>query len=344
MNDESESKTRGALIGAYSLSLIGHGIVFLFLWSGVWLDWERLPVPAILEVELQEPIRFEARALGPVPRPRSLPTSVTRLNRQGNDRARLRATAGVDGQAGKTPGLSPEGRSEETRETIPSAKPSRKLPGARGENDPSPPPPSSNPSSSQAVPVLLDPYAPAPGSQATAQRGLGEHNGKANGKEALTGVSPASDAVACCPRSGGEEAASKAGALAEGLRPGIGNGTGEGPGGGEERSHGGPTGVGDLDGLLLEYLHNLQRRISEHKFYPLRARRLGIEGTVTVGLTIRCDGQLDQVELIHGVPFTVLNMAAVETVQKVAPLPPLPLGTCQERMRVLIPFAYRLER
>jgi len=107
---------------------------------------------------------------------------------------------------------------------------------------------------------------------------------------------------------------------------------------------GGGNGVGEPDGRLAEYLQALRQRIIEHTSYPIRARRLGMEGAVKLALVLGCDGHLIDIESVRSSPFTVLNMAASETVKKVTPLRPLPVGTCQERMRVLIPFTYRLER
>ena len=78
--------------------------------------------------------------------------------------------------------------------------------------------------------------------------------------------------------------------------------------------------------------------------YPPAARRLGMEGAVKVAFVLGCDGQLICFELVRSSPFSVLNMAAFQTVNKDTPLPPPPVGTCQERMRVLVPFTYRLER
>lgn len=337
MDHESESKARGALVRATSLSLIGHGIVSLFLWSGVWPDLKRLPVPAILEVELQNPIRFEARAASSVSRPRSSPASARRLGGQ------RREKASVGEQAGRTPALSPNGRMDEIGGKTPSTEPLGKLTSASGESTPSHPLPSSNPSTPEVVPSLREAQAVSQDRQVPPQQGLGEDNGRWEKGEGLTGALPAPGAAVCCSRSGREGVASTEGGLTRGLQSGIGNGVGGELGGGEGGNPGG-TGARDLDRLLLDYLQTLHRRISKHSSYPLQARRLGMEGTVTVGLTVRCDGQLAQVELIQSAPFTDLNMAAFETVKKVTPLPPPPVGTCQERMRVLVPFTYRLER
>ena len=336
MDTEAGSKARGILVKAYALSFLAHGTFFFFLWSGVWPDLKRLPIPVILEVELQEPIRFEARAVGPVSRPRSSLTSVIRLG----DQRKEKASDG--GQAGKTSSHPPEEQAEAAGEKALSTEPLGKLTGVPGESALSRPPPLSNPSSSQVVQALFDAQAVSQDRQATAQNSLGEDNGKRNGGEALTGAPSASDAFVCCSRSGGEGTASMAGTLAENLRTGIGNGTGGGPGVAGEGGHEG-TGVGEFDGLV-EYLLALHRKISEHTSYPWEARRNGMTGTVKVALVIGCGGGLAHVELLHGSPFSVLNMAALETVQKVTPLPPPPVGTCQERMRVLIPFTYRLQR
>lgn len=345
MNSEAGSKARGAWVKAYGTSILAHSVLVASLWSGVWSDSTRSSLPAVLEVELQGPIRFEARAAGPVSRHGSSLTSGVSLGGQERRAKADGKKAGDGGQARKTPRHSPEGRAEETGGKALSAKPSGKPTSAQGASAPSPSPSPLEPSLSQVVPAQLEPQAVVPDRQATAQRGLGEDDGREGEGKVLIRAFPAAGAAGCCSSSAGagEGSVSREGASVKRPRTGIGNGTGGGPGvaggGGHER-----TGLGGLDRLLLEYLHDLHRRISEHKSYPLQARRLSMEGTVRVGLAIRCDGQLAQVELLHGSPFNVLNIAALETVQKVTPLPPLPVGTCLERMRVLIPFTYRLER
>lgn len=171
------------------------------------------------------------------------------------------------------------------------------------------------------------------------------------------GTSPRRSPVLCCfqPLGKGVELGKTGGSMVKGPQMRSVNGTGRDLGGEGQGDRGtgkpqgaftagGGNGVREPDGRLAEYLQALRRRIIEHTSYPITARRLGMEGAVKLALVLGCDGQPIDIEPVRSSPFTVLNMAAFETVKKVTPLPPLPVGTCQERMRVLIPFTYRLER
>lgn len=171
------------------------------------------------------------------------------------------------------------------------------------------------------------------------------------------GMNPRGSPALCCfqPPGKGAELVQPAGPWQRDAQTGSVNGAGRDVGVGGHRDKGAGEhgdlfaagqgkGVGEPDGRLAEYLQALYRRIIKHASYPIRARRLGMEGAVKVALVLGCDGHLFDIELVRRSPFTVLNMAAFETVNKVIPLPPPPVGTCQERMRVRVPFTYRLER
>jgi len=57
------------------------------------------------------------------------------------------------------------------------------------------------------------------------------------------------------------------------------------------------------------------------KYYPASARRRGIEGHVEVGFTLTRDGAADQVSVLHGSGYAMLDHAALETVHRAQPFP-----------------------
>jgi len=70
---------------------------------------------------------------------------------------------------------------------------------------------------------------------------------------------------------------------------------------------------------------NTQMQIRKHleafKYYPASARRRGIEGRVEVGFTLTHDGAANQVSVLHGSGYAVLDHAALETVYRAQPFP-----------------------
>ncbi|WP_167632289.1 energy transducer TonB [Mariprofundus ferrooxydans] len=88
------------------------------------------------------------------------------------------------------------------------------------------------------------------------------------------------------------------------------------------------TAVVDEDKLRLL----LRKHLESFKFYPASARRRNIEGDVDVGFTLTRDGSADQVTVLHGSGYAVLDHAALETVYRAQPFP-VADGRYQFRLR-----------
>lgn len=115
----------------------------------------------------------------------------------------------------------------------------------------------------------------------------------------------------------GLEAGRGAGA---GDEPGTGASAGGGPGSGAEIGRG----AGGVDALAA-YVALVRQRIEERKHYPAMARRRGLEGRVTIRIAIAPDGSVERASAVGGgVDFFV--RAALEAVERAAPLPPPPPG------------------
>jgi len=65
----------------------------------------------------------------------------------------------------------------------------------------------------------------------------------------------------------------------------------------------------------------IRKHLESFKYYPASARRRGIEGHVEVGFTLTRDGAADQVSVLHGSGYAVLDHAALETVYRAQPFP-----------------------
>jgi len=77
-----------------------------------------------------------------------------------------------------------------------------------------------------------------------------------------------------------------------------------------------------LDAAEMDRVQMLVRKHLEvFKYYPASARRRSIEGHVEVGFTLTRDGAADQVSVLHGSGYAVLDHAALETVYRAQPFP-----------------------
>ncbi|HSP77687.1 MAG TPA: energy transducer TonB [Myxococcaceae bacterium] len=95
--------------------------------------------------------------------------------------------------------------------------------------------------------------------------------------------------------------------------------------------------------LLGRYLQDLFRlRIAARFHYPAEAEELGLQGTVTVRVSLDGSGRLLGLRVLGGCPHPVLCDAALDTVRQSVPFPPPPaeLGSSFD---VDVPFQYRLE-
>ncbi len=105
------------------------------------------------------------------------------------------------------------------------------------------------------------------------------------------------------------------GAEGEGEGKGKFEGAGAGEGGTETGIGGGSGGKGN------PVLAAIWRRINSHKYYPGSARRRGIIGSPRVTFTINKDGSIGWIKLAASCGEAELDAAAIETVQRAAPLP-----------------------
>ena len=77
-----------------------------------------------------------------------------------------------------------------------------------------------------------------------------------------------------------------------------------------------------LENERESYLLRLLAHIDNHKFYPLTARRRGVEGEIQVAFYLRNDGSISNLQVTGG--SKVLRKAAKQAVQRALSLPPPP--------------------
>ncbi|GAV19616.1 transport protein TonB [Mariprofundus micogutta] len=71
-----------------------------------------------------------------------------------------------------------------------------------------------------------------------------------------------------------------------------------------------------------EQINTLVRNhLESFKFYPASARRRGIEGHVDVAFVLSHNGSADQIKLLQGSGYAMLDRAAMQTVSRAQPFP-----------------------
>ncbi|MDR1461073.1 MAG: TonB family protein [Campylobacteraceae bacterium] len=80
--------------------------------------------------------------------------------------------------------------------------------------------------------------------------------------------------------------------------------------------------------------------IEKHKGYPSKARRMNMEGLVTIKLKIDMNGNLILIEVVEGSGYMVLDSHTIKSVEKAAKeFPKLPRD-----MIFTVPISYKLDR
>jgi TonB family protein len=92
-----------------------------------------------------------------------------------------------------------------------------------------------------------------------------------------------------------------------------------------------------------QYRVRVRERILEALVYPRASKNLGESGAVKVKLTILRDGTLSEVSIAEPSAFGRLNVAALDTVKRVAQFEPFPPSYAQEVWSAIVPIDFALK-
>ena len=91
------------------------------------------------------------------------------------------------------------------------------------------------------------------------------------------------------------------------------------------------------------YEHVLATWIERHKYYPLMARRRGLQGTSSLRIALRRDGSVATSRLAMTSNHDVLDEAALDMVRRSAPFPPVPDAVGGDTFEFTVPIRFKLE-
>jgi len=94
--------------------------------------------------------------------------------------------------------------------------------------------------------------------------------------------------------------------------------------------------------LSRNYRSTLLRLIERNKYYPLRARRRGMEGKAMVGFSVQRNGEIRNIALSRSSRKPLLDQAALQTIKRMGKAPPLPHGMNRSSWRFVVPISYNI--
>lgn len=125
------------------------------------------------------------------------------------------------------------------------------------------------------------------------------------------------------------------------------NGEAIGAGGSPSRSAQSDEGsaVSDLsasnDGIISDYHERLLAHIARFQHYPDDARKAGMQGTIYLTFELSRDGEIGGIWVVRSSGYPRLDEAALETIRRAAPMPPIP-ARLPERLAVPLPIRFSL--
>jgi TonB family protein len=90
-----------------------------------------------------------------------------------------------------------------------------------------------------------------------------------------------------------------------------------------------------------DYLWNVIRKVSQHRYYPKNSRENSEEGLVVTLVTIARDGRLLDVSINKSSGYRTLDNAVLEIIRESAPYEPLPNEMTGDRHTFVLPLNYR---
>jgi len=100
----------------------------------------------------------------------------------------------------------------------------------------------------------------------------------------------------------------------------------------------------DLGELRRGFHGKIWQRVAKVKYYPRIARKRGFEGKPIVAFTLESNGELVDLKLIEASNYDLLNKAALETIRRGIPYPPIPEPLGKNSISFNLPISYVLEK
>lgn len=91
-----------------------------------------------------------------------------------------------------------------------------------------------------------------------------------------------------------------------------------------------------------EYFALLRERIIYSKQYPKRARWLKISGKNRVSFFVHADGNVDNIRIVHGSGYPILDRESCNAIKRAGPFPPIPSDMYTGHLEMAVTLKYEL--
>jgi protein TonB len=99
----------------------------------------------------------------------------------------------------------------------------------------------------------------------------------------------------------------------------------------------------DLGELRRGFHGKIWQRVAKAKYYPRMARKKRLEGKPIVAFTLGKKGDLVNLKIIEASIYDLPNEAALETIRRGVPYPPIPEPLGKNSISFNLPLSYVLE-
>ena len=99
----------------------------------------------------------------------------------------------------------------------------------------------------------------------------------------------------------------------------------------------------EIGKLRQGFRKQIRHKVGKAKYYPRMAQRLGFEGKPVVSFTLGVKGELLDLRLAQASTYSLLNEAALETIRRGTPYPPIPGPLGKKSISFDLPILYTLE-
>ena len=99
----------------------------------------------------------------------------------------------------------------------------------------------------------------------------------------------------------------------------------------------------EIGKLRQGFRKQIRHKVGRAKYYPKMAQRLGFEGKPVVSFTLGVKGELLDLKLVQASTYNLLNEAALETIRRGTPYPPIPGPLGKKSISFDLPILYTLE-
>ncbi|MDP6737297.1 MAG: TonB family protein, partial [Nitrospinaceae bacterium] len=99
----------------------------------------------------------------------------------------------------------------------------------------------------------------------------------------------------------------------------------------------------EIGKLRQGFRKQIRHKVGKAKYYPRMAQRLGFEGKPVVSFTLGVKGELLDLRLAQASTYNLLNEAALETIRRGTPYPPIPGPLGKKSISFDLPILYTLE-